>query len=246
MAGTSTTPTDWKTRLKIELQRDKKRTAILAIMLIVGGVVGGRAIVGARPKKVAAAPATNTQLAAAGCEQSNTVLGPAALAGRRRGNANTRREAYLSGLDRVIVRDLFRPNQELYPAAGAVSYGQVRNSGKQDELGGWFQQAERWVARSKRTQRDREAHAKVIKAQASALTLQSTMLGRTPSVLINGKVLQVGMWINGFQVRRISADVCVMWRDGVEVPLRLRGNGKESPEDAKKGPHGKDDQLRRY
>ena len=245
MAGTSTTPTDWKSRLKTELQRDKKRTAILAIMLIVGGVVAGRAIVRARPKSAAAAPGTNTQLADAGPEQSGSVFGQGALTGRRRGDASARREAYLSGLDRVIVRDLFRPNPDLFPAEGAMSYGQVRNRAGQDEVGGWFQQAERWVAQSKRTQRDRQAHASVIKAQASALTLQSTMLGRTPSVLINGKVLQEGMWINGFQVKRISANVCVMWRDGVEVPLRLRGSSKESAEDAKKGPYGKKSRLRR-
>jgi hypothetical protein len=79
-----------------------------------------------------------------------------------------------------------------------------------------------WVEQARKARRDEAARAKAVRAQAAALELQSTMVGPSASALINGQVLQKSAWINGFRVKSIGSDSCVVTKDGVDVVLRMK------------------------
>ena len=61
----------------------------------------------------------------------------------------------------------------------------------------------------------------IIRAQARSLTLQSTMLSENPVAIINGQVLRVGEWINGFEVTEITAHACKVSKTDVTVLLKM-------------------------
>ena len=65
----------------------------------------------------------------------------------------------------------------------------------------------------------REAERKAVQAQARALTLQSTMVGS--AAIINGQVLRVGDWINGFQVVEIAVRSCTVEKSSMRVTLEM-------------------------
>lgn len=227
MAEANKSQPDWKSRIKAELERDKKRTIILLVLLVAAGIFGGRLVVKAIPGRAAAAPEANALL-----PDKNDAAGdgwkPGSLGASVSTAVNARREEYLSSLDRTIVRDLFRPNPEVFPPVGGdADYGNV-NFGHQGQSTGWFQQVDRWIGQRDRAQEDQVARARAIKAQAAALRLQTTMLGPSATALINGQVLREGDWINGFQIKSIASDFCVIVRDGVELKLRM-GSSEDRP-----------------
>ena len=124
MAEANKSRPDWKSRIKAEFERDKKRTVILLVLLVAAGIFGGRLAVKAIPGRAAAAPEANALL-----PDKNDAAG-----------------------------DGWKPGS----------------------------------------------------------------LGASVSTaLINGQVLRKGDWINGFQIKSIASDCCVIVRDGVELELRM-------------------------
>ena len=123
MTGSVNKISDWKRRLGSQLQRDKKRTALLVVLLVAAGTIGGRLVVSKAfpvPTKAQAAPEDN------GSERllpDASMMGPFAPSSSKglsalRPDAAARREEYLASLDRTITRDLFRPSPELFPPSG--------------------------------------------------------------------------------------------------------------------------------
>ena len=64
--------------------------------------------------------------------------------------------------------------------------------------------------------------ARAVRAQADGLSLQSTMIGSSPSAVINGHVLRVGDYIEGFRVIGIHPRSCDVKKKGIEVSLGMK------------------------
>ncbi len=204
---------DLISRFKVELQRDKKRTTILVILLIVGGIVGGRFVVShSPPDKASAAGAGNAvenPLPDAG-NQSTGLNVPSGWVGT---GDNRTRQVDFASMDRTINRDLFWPNTRYFPPADRVDTPPPATQPDQ---------AQQLAAARQREHRKRTEHIKSIRGQAKALFLTSTMLGRSPTALINGQVLRTGEMINGFCLKSITSDCCVITKEGVDVELQMR------------------------
>jgi hypothetical protein len=225
MTGSVNSVSDWKRRLGSVLQRDKKKTVLLVVLLVTAGTIGGRLVV----SKVFPAPAEAK--AAPKDSRGERLLPDVSTMGRfapsrlsaPRPDAAARREEYLASLDRTITRDLFRPSPELFPPSGDDP-GASRRRAEDPRSGqpSWFRQVGAWVEQARQARRDEAARAKAVRAQAAALDLQSTMVGPSASALINGRVLRKSALINGFRVKSIGADNCVVTKDGVDVVLHMK------------------------
>ena len=211
-------PTDWKSRLKAELARDKKKTGILAALLLAGGIVAGRAAISHSTPETAAAGAPQAQAA------PNTPTGGAGrepVAGRPPSARPDRTKwvEYLRTMDRTISRDLFKANLDCFPLQpGANVAADPLASGQP----GWFELIRDGIAEKQQQGSDEQARIRAISAQAHSLKLQSTMLfGNSPTALIDGQVLREGDYVSGFRIKRIASNRCVVTKDGVDVELRM-------------------------
>jgi len=205
----------WASRLKRELKRDKKRTAVMVLLLVMGGSVGGRLVITRDvPERVGAAESAG----AGGANREKPSSGRGAGAALLEQPGQAQREQYLAQMDRTITRKLFTPVLELYrPAEGEPAGAHDGQAG-----GGWFGRAHEWIKRKRQVQADRLSQIAAVRTQARTLSLQSTMLAASPTALINDRVLRVGESISGFCVKSIGAACCVLSKDGVEVELRLK------------------------
>jgi len=217
MAKMSSNPANWKDRLKAELGRDKKKTIILSILLTVGGVVGGKLVITqALPSDADAVEAAPTDPAAS--EQA--VADPADLtawapAGASRDQA--RRAEYLAQMDRSITGNPFKVNLSSFPGIGADG----AECGHNPLAVGWLGTVHQRLVQKQRQQGEQLARARAVRTEAEALTLQTIMLGSSPAVLINGQVLRQGERIDGFVIKSIDINRCVVSKDGVDVELRM-------------------------
>lgn len=230
MAGMTQPQPDWKQRLKAELQRDKKKSIAMLALLIIGGIVIGRTVVmhGLPEKADASSPTGQTAIVAQPTHGSSANAWTPDAMGAPRSTITARREEHLATLDRSIVRDLFRPDPQMFPpqnASANLASIVVRDPNEATE---WFEQVGVWIDQKQQAQHDEVARARAIETQAGALSLQSIMLGDSPSALINGRVLRTGEWISGFQIKSIGPDGCIITREGVDVKLRMRRDGTPS------------------
>jgi len=215
MAKATANPKSWKDRLRAELGRDKKKTAVLGLLLAVAGIVAGRlAITHAVPDRASGAEALAVVAPPPGGDEDDAQRDPP---GRRHAADHARRTAYLARLDRTVTRDLFRPNLEYFPRLPGTE--DPADAGPADP--GWFGDVHRRIVEKQRAGSDELARIRAVRAQARELSLQSTMLGSRPTALINGQVLRTGDGINGFRVKRIASDRCVVSKGGVDVELRM-------------------------
>ena len=129
------------------------------------------------------------------------------------------RETHLATMDRKITRDLFKPNLEYFPPAEGVGSHVVVAT---DQQKGLFQQAYQWVCQKQNARRRHMEHIGAIRARAQAFSLQSTVLGRSPTALINGQVLRKGDWISGFRLKAIASNYCIVSKNGVDVELHMK------------------------
>ena len=219
MAKAKPKPTDWKGRLKAELQRDKKKTAILAALLATAEFVGGRIVV---THSISGASAEQPRHSAAEVEDGNDVQkgAPQAHAAPRSTARADRAERaeYVSRMDRTIHRDLFHANLDYFaPLPGAEDLSAARRV----EDPGWFGTMWRRVLQKQQAGSDELARIRALRARARALSLQSTMMGPSATALIDGQVLHKGDYISGFRVKSIASGCCVVTKDGVDVELRM-------------------------
>jgi hypothetical protein len=69
---------------------------------------------------------------------------------------------------------------------------------------------------------EKEMERQAVLKQAKEMVLQSTMTSANPSAVINGRVLRLGEWLNGFQVVEISPRACKVEKRGVRVTLEMK------------------------
>jgi hypothetical protein len=197
---------NWKQRLTAELKRDKKKAAILGVLVVVAGVVGGRMLISREspPKARASVKAEAVQAP----RPAEPTAWPSLTAPPRAAAPQTRteRQRHLQQLQYDFHRDIFEPNLDFFvPADASANRTSPEAVADQDEEA-----------------QQHEAEVQVIRAQAKALMLQSTMLGAVPTAMINDRVLRVGDWVNGFEVVQIGSGECVLEKNGVRVRLEMK------------------------
>ncbi len=207
-------------RFKTEIQQDKKRTTMLVVLLVVAGIIIGRVVVGyGPPDKTGGADSTasprdrgsNDDGQNTG-ENTKTALTPKSTRNSCR-VANRRIDT--ASMDRNITRDLFWPDTRCFPPSEQTD---TNNGASQPEKP---DHAQKLAEAEQREQLKRAEHIKSIRAKANQLCLTTTMLGRSPTALINGQVLRTGDLINGFRLKSISSNCCVVVMEDVEVKLKM-------------------------
>lgn len=221
MSGVKEKISGWANRFRAELRRDKKKASMLVILMIAFGVMGGRFIItGVPPRDVAAGQSESEERLLPDAKPGSKHIAGAGRTALRPGQSDrqTKRQEYIAGMDRKITRDLFKPNPKYLPPAGVMR----TRAASTDRKSGLLGMAAQWIKARSGAQRERKEQIEAIRAQAKALSLQSVMLGRSPTAVINGQVLLTGDWINGFRIKAISSDGCVVSKDGVDVELGMK------------------------
>jgi hypothetical protein len=198
MAGETYKP-DWKQKLVAELSRDKKKTCILATLMLLGVVVSMRLVFKTNP---AAAQAKTHATAGAPAKTPKTASKLPVVVGV---GSDARIEERIRLNDRRIDRDIFVPDVMAFPPApkpkAPVATGTDKTGVKSKE--------------------------EIVKELAEKLTLQSTIISATPTAIINGEFLNVQGTIDGFTVTEITSGSCDVVKDGVTVRLLMERDEEE-------------------
>ena len=120
-----------------------------------------------------------------------------------------------------ITRNIFYINLDRFPQDGlkpVASAGPV--SGATNE-GFWDRLAKSGALRAE----DQDSHSQLIGGlqwQAAQLHLQSILMGPTPKVMVDGKLLKEGDVVAGFRVVRITARGILLERDGSKFEVAFK------------------------
>jgi len=186
-------------RLKAELFRDKRKSALLGAALVVAVFMAVRlATRSPSAVKGSAIVATPVLPIVADGDVSGTGTG---LPYDARGAADVARIEHIRRLDRSLKRDLFAPNPKYFPAP--------KTSPRPAKV----------VATSQPGVDSAEAKKNRIRIEAEKMTVMSTMVSSNPTAVVDGKILGVGSKYNGFEVVGINAREVVMVKEGVKVML---------------------------
>ena len=195
-------------RLLDELKRDKKKTAVLAVLTVVALVMGIRALgsgTPARAKAMVAAPPLSSVGSTASAQSVSTPAANADLTSSGELLAEQRREQYIFSIDRRINRDIFAVKLDQFPLQASVVVQPVASEPASQPA------VDPAVAERQETL-----------AQAETLALQSTICGKVPTAIINDRVLTTGESIQGFTVVDILDQACVVRKNDVVVTLNLK------------------------
>ena len=189
----------WHHRLVGGLLADRRKVAALIVAVTVLGVVAGRIIV--RQAGPANVRADETATVNAGQSGAGTDAPP----------THSTRQADPAGrwAKAKITRDIFRINEALLPPDdGNGATPMIDNAGADG--------SEEFQQRMRR-----------IRAEEADLVLQSTIVGTSPTAIINDRVVRVGETIGGFRVIEVTARNCVVEKN--EVKVRLYMGGRMAP-----------------
>ncbi len=189
--GTGAPAADWYTRLSMELRRDKKKTAILAALVLVGAVMGGRMLVGGSPSRASA-----KQRAAPTAKISPT---PLAILGTGASSEGSACDKYIAAIKPGITRDLFRLTPELFPLTEPTRVVDKPKPTTRPV------KPDKDALKKKRTETVKAG----VRSQARRqLNVQSTIVGDSPMAIINGKLLRIGDQIAGFTLVAVGSRTC--------------------------------------
>ncbi|MCE5276641.1 MAG: hypothetical protein ABFD92_14685 [Planctomycetaceae bacterium] len=198
--------------LVAELLRDKKKTAILAVLVVVGAVMGLR-LIGKDGPAVAQAQAVAVPAADA---DGAAVIPKAQDILKTIEQRKTNRDRV-----RVFKRDLFGMNEDLFTLLESPV---AQPAPAKRPVGPAFDPD---LELKRRTQR--------VEQEAKLLCLQITIVSDNPTAIINGDPFGIGDSVCAvvkdsdasetkaeFKIVRIGAKVCTVVRDGVSVELRMK------------------------
>lgn len=183
-------------RVWFELRKDKRKTTVLAALLVLVAVLGLKLTVsGPQSSRAAEADDVATVPDITAVRES--------LSSEGRSAEDSPRAEYIRSIDRDITRDIFQPKLGAFGAEGEASgtEGLVEADDGQDI---------------------EEARRRRVQAEANALRLQSTAVSATSTAIINGRVLREGETINGFRLVEIKPHTCLIEKEGVRIRLRMR------------------------
>ena len=186
----------WKQRLMVELRRDKKKTTLMAVLLVVAMFLVGRITVrSGGPQRVMGATLQN---GISTTSASRAI--PAPPGERDSGWAKKTRPG--KSVERKFERDIFTPDWEMFSPSSESQDDPIPFEAVDEE--------------------NELTKARTILLEAEELTLQSTVQSDRPTAVINGTLLRVGGRIEEFKVVAIRADACDVKKNGVEVTLFLK------------------------
>jgi len=181
-------------RLVGELRRDKKKTGLLAVLLVVGIVLAVKTLPWGSPTPAKASATSESIKAKAvpGCEDPRLI------------EKKHQKEEYIRAIDTHVTRDVFLPDEKYFPLPKPVEPAKVM------------------AATTSAPAVDQRAllESQVL-TEAKDLQLESTMLGDHSVASINGKVLSAGETIKGFKLTAIASNRCTLVKDGVTVALQI-------------------------
>ena len=203
------TKSSWCQHLAGEFLADRRKAAALVLLLAVLGVVAGRVIV--RQTGPDHVRADETATVDAGQSRQSRKSGSATdvppTHPTRQANP-TRRRATAK-----ITRDIFRIDQALLPTDRSDGSPDPAANGGTDRTEG-IQERKRRIG-----------------AEAAELVLQSTIVGTSPTAIVNDHVLRVGEMLGGFRVIEVTARNCVVEKD--EIKVRLYMGGSKGPSETR-------------
>ena len=193
---------DLKSRLAAELGRDKKKTVVLTIVMIIAVILVYTKLIKKKTPKVAVAAEVPAEVA-----QPNLAdVAPMMVIVDRDPVA----AAYLKTLNHDIDEDVFQFKSEFFaPIVEDLPEEPVEPTDLGDDPGTELSAAEKinWTA--------------VITKQARDLQLDSLIASDDPVAIINGNFVGVGDTIEGFKVVEIVAGECTISKRGIRVVLRM-------------------------
>jgi len=202
MAKAHSSAAMWKARILAELQRDKKKAVILGVLFLITVTLFGKMLLKGSPAPAAAdKPAGASPSDSQGGPENDAPKSPPI--GRGLPDSVTDRAVIPENLSDMITRDIFRPDEKSFPLVKPDKAKVIKPK-----------------TGSKRVT-DKEAKQKQIQAEADELHLESTLTGRRPIAIINGKVVPKDGLIAGFRVAEISLRSCVVEKDGVRLELTM-------------------------
>lgn len=181
-------------QLLAELKRDKRKTAVMATLLLVAVALTGRLIL--RADKPATAMAARTAVSQTPRQQDRTAVVEVSDV------SQPGKERDLGPVNTTITRDIFVPNPAYFPPAEAkpVTVSEQPRPGMDDLA----------------------AERAGIQAQARQLALQSTVLSAVPTAIIEGQVLREGDFINGYRILEVGSRQCTLEKNGVKVVIEMK------------------------
>jgi len=189
----------WSHHLIGGLLADRRKAAALIVVVIVLVVVVGRIVMRqAGPANVRADDTATADTGQSGPAADAPPTHPTRQADPARRWAKAK-----------ITRDIFRINEALLPPDDGNGATPTIDNGGADG-------SEEFQQRMRR-----------IRAEAADLVLQSTIVGTSPTAIINDRVVRVGEKIGGFRVIEVTARNCVVEKD--EVKVRLYMGGRMAP-----------------
>lgn len=174
------------------LKRDKRKLGAMLLLLAMALLLWGRLLLKQVPRTAVAEPQA--------AEESQSV---SELLAQAPPPAPVRPRVHVDLANR-LERDLFHLDRTAYQAAEespAVSAAQAKLEAP--------------------TTDERLRLEAVVRAAASELDLQSTIVGDEPRAVINGKLLRPGENIDGFELREVQARRVILENQGVRVQLHM-------------------------
>lgn len=187
------TPPDLWTRLSLELRRDKKKSAIMAVLVLVAAVLGGRLIV----SQFGPAKASASSSAAVATAEVAAPSSDGASAGGAQHGMVAKRDEYIANIKPGITRDLFKFTPEAFALAKPQKAPAMAKK-----------PTTRPVDKEKALKELRKQLKELAQSRARDLKLQSTIVGASPIAIINGKLVRVGRKIDGFTVVSVTSRKC--------------------------------------
>jgi hypothetical protein len=199
MPGYGAPQTGWTQRLLADVRRDRKKTALMCGLLVVAAIVVLRAVL----KDSAPAPAAGeTAVVGEGSLPGPSPQKPAPPPAPAEGAARRAAPKVLQARHK-ISQDLFAIQLKYFPQDPDAKAGVA-------------------PAPTSQAADSEQARVAAIRAKAQTLSLQSTIISSTPRAVINGQLVGVGEWTQGFQVIEVTARACVLVQDGVRVQLDMK------------------------
>lgn len=208
---------NWLATVKAHLAADKRKTIALGVLSLVMVFVWGRLFLKSSGPAVTPVASLAPELVAAvsspeighGVDESSATVARGPSPGRATPVIDIRKA------DRTLSRDFFNPDWNQFALAGGSEL--AADSKHPAAPGAW----ERVASSVRRERERRKRESEVIRKQAAALTLQSTIIGRPSSAMISGRLVHVGDVVDGFDIDAIEARAVVVRKDGVRVTIRM-------------------------
>ncbi|HEY8667328.1 MAG TPA: hypothetical protein VIL86_11720 [Tepidisphaeraceae bacterium] len=197
------------------LQREGKKAGILAVLVIVMGVMWGKALLGKADPAAASGSALHEPGGILPSDNSGSVKQDAAGGA---GGTGAALQAWARSPIEPLTRNLFAVKLEFFPQDPAQINQIVRpppGTGFWDELG-------KSLAAQADQRKERQMQLEKLQLMAAQLKLQSIMMGAQPKALINGALVREGDVVSDFRILKIEARRIVVEQDGVKLEVGMR------------------------